>query len=331
MLLGSPQDDNNPPNESIDMVPKSSRTPLLFLFKLFARLPIGALQGIARSLTGLILLMPSASISKTVRRNLLLTYPEKTEQEREQMTKDSLRSQAMSLMEFIKTWGSPPQYSVDQIREVHGKELFLEALKNPKGLIGIIPHQGTWEMMNAWVNQYTAPTIMYKPADNPSLDAFVLAARSRLNATLVPTDESGVRSIFRTLKQGGFAAILPDHTPDESGGILSPFFGHHVLTTTLVSRLAQKTGCGVIQMACIRRDDGDGFDIFFEELPEEIHSQDLQTSVNTLNVAVENLIRRNPIQYQWAYKRFKDAPNLKDIYRMSDAEVKQVLADKPKV
>lgn len=318
------------PNESINMTTKPSRTPLLFLFNLFARLPIGALQNIARSLTALISLVPNASVAKTVRRNFLLTYPEKTEQEREQMTKDSLRSQAMSLLEFVKTWGNPPQYSIDQIREVHGKEMFLEALKNPKGLIGIIPHHGTWEMMNAWVNQYTAPTIMYKPADNPSLDAFVLAARSRLNATLVTTDESGVRAIFRTLKQGGFAAILPDHTPDESGGIIAPFFGHDVLTTTLVSRLAQKTGCGVVQMACIRREDGDGFDLFFEELPDEIRSKDLQTSVNTLNIAVENLIRRDPIQYQWSYKRFKDAPYLKDIYRMSEEEALQVLANKPK-
>lgn len=312
------------------MTTKPSRTPLLFLFNLFAHLPIGALQSIARSLTGLILLIPNASIYKTVRRNFLLTYPEKTEQEREQMTKDSLRSQAMSMLEFIKTWGNPPQYSIDQIREVHGEAIFLEALKNPKGLIAIIPHHGTWEMMNAWLNLHTAPTIMYKPADNPSLDAFVLAARSRLNATLVPTDERGVRAIFRTLKQGGFAVILPDHTPDESGGILSPFFGHQVLTTTLVSRLAQKTGCGVVQMACMRRDDGNGFDVFIEELPEAISSTDLKTSVDTLNIAVENLIRRNPTQYQWSYKRFKDAPHFNDIYRILDEEVMQVLANKPK-
>jgi KDO2-lipid IV(A) lauroyltransferase len=118
--------------------------------------------------------------------------------------------------------------------------------------------------------------------------------------------------------------------PYESGGILAPFFGHQVLTTTLVSRLAQKTGCGVVQMSCIRREDGDGFDIFFEELPEDIRSPDLQTSVNVMNIAVEDLIRRNPIQYQWAYKRFKDAPYFKDIYRISEDEVRKILADKAK-
>jgi KDO2-lipid IV(A) lauroyltransferase len=312
------------------MTHKPARTPLLLLLKFLARLPIGLLQGFAKALAGLVLFVPNTSITGTVRRNLLLAYPEKSDQERSEMAVASLRSQAMSFLEFIKSWGNPTQYSIDLIREVHGEKIFLDALKNPKGLIGIIPHHGTWEMMNAWVNLHTAPTIMYKPADNPSLDAFVLAARSRLSATLVPTDESGVRALFRTLKKGGFAAVLPDHVPYESGGILAPFFGHQVLTTTLVSRLAQKTGCGVVQMSCIRREDGDGFDIFFEELPEDIRSPDLQTSVNVMNIAVEDLIRRNPIQYQWAYKRFKDAPYFKDIYRISEDEVRKILADKAK-
>lgn len=51
----------------------------------------------------------------------------------------------------------------------------------------------------------------------------MLEARQRLNATLVPTDETGVRALFKHLKRGGFAAILPDHVPKESGGIYSPF------------------------------------------------------------------------------------------------------------
>ena len=37
-------------------------------------------------------------------------------------------------------------------------------------------------------------------------------ARSREQANLVPTDESGVRQIFKALKQGETTVILPDHT-----------------------------------------------------------------------------------------------------------------------
>jgi KDO2-lipid IV(A) lauroyltransferase len=107
---------------------------------------------------------------------------------------------------------------------------------------------------------------------------------------------------------------------------LSPFFGRQTLTTTLVSRLAQKTQCGVVQLACLRRADGDGFDIHFDMLPDEIRSPDLQVSVDCMNRAVEALIRRDPVQYQWAYKRFKDAPQFNEIYRMNEADAKVALA-----
>ncbi len=39
-------------------------------------------------------------------------------------------------------------------------------------------------------------------------DQFVREARSREQAHLVPTDESGVRQIFKALKQGGTTVIL---------------------------------------------------------------------------------------------------------------------------
>ena len=308
------------------MTDTKKHTPLLFILRFFARLPMRTVQTFARSIAGMMLLFPNTGIAKTVRRNLIIAYPEKTDAEIAALTAASMRSQAMSMMEFVKSWGNPPQYSIDQIRDVHGKDMFIEALKNPKGLIGIVPHHGTWEMMNAWVSQYTNSTIMYKPAEDPSLDAFVLEARSRLDATLVPTDESGVRAMFRAIKKGGFGAILPDHVPYESGGILSPFFGRQTLTTTLVSRLAQKTGSGVVILYCLRRQDGDGFDIYFETLPDEIRSEDLQVSVDTMNRVVEAIIRRDPEQYQWAYKRFKDAPQFNEIYRMTEDDAKVALA-----
>lgn len=92
-------------------------------------------------------------------------------------------------------------------------------------MLAIVPHLGTWEMMNAWLNQFGAPTIMYKPVKGKMANDFVLQGRSRLNATLVPTNGSGVKAVFKTLKQGGFSIILPDHVPNPSGDIIVPFLG----------------------------------------------------------------------------------------------------------
>ena len=169
--------------------------------------------------------------------------------------------------------------------------------------------------MNAWVNQHTNPVIMYKPSKNKDLDRFMLKSRQQLNATLVPTDDSGVLALFKHLKQGGFSAILPDHIPKASGGIYSPFFGLNAFSSTLLSKLAAKTQCSVVGLTCIRRQDLSGFDLHFTELSADINSKDLQLSVDTLNKEIERMIDVAPEQYLWAYKRFRKLEGGKNLYK----------------
>ncbi|XID75732.1 lysophospholipid acyltransferase family protein [Alkanindiges sp. WGS2144] len=288
----------------------------MYLFlKILSALPLFTLRFLARCIANLIILMPHTGMRWIVHINLSLAYPKLSAQQRESLEKASIYSQCFTAVESIKSWGMPTDYSLAQIRTVSGSELLLTALQQAHGLILVVPHFGTWELMNAWINQYASPVIMYKPSKNASVDRFMLEARQRLNATLVPTNDSGVRAIFKALKKGGVTAILPDHVPDHSGGIYAPFFGQQVLTTTLVSRLAQKTQCSVLGLSCIRRSDLSGFDLICEKLNSQILSQDLQQSVNALNADIERMIARAPEQYMWGYKRFKQTQAQSEIYK----------------
>lgn len=288
---------------------------MYFLLKILARLPLPILHYLARWVALFIIIMPYAGMRWVVRVNLSLTYPQLSQQQRLQLERASIYSQCLTAAESIKSWGMPTSYSLAQIHSISGTDILLQALKNPKGVIAVVPHFGTWELMNAWLNQYASPVIMYKPSKDAGVDRFMLEARQRLNATLVPTNDSGVRAIFKALKTGGFTAILPDHVPDHSGGIYAPFFGHSVLTTTLVSKLAQKTQCSVLGLSCIRRPDLSGFDIVCELLDHRILDQDLQVSVKTMNTEIERMIARAPEQYMWGYKRFKQMQNLSNVYK----------------
>lgn len=274
------------------------------LLKNFSRLPLRLIQVTARSV-GWLLYVSNSSARRVTEINLKSAYPELSESERDQLTKRSLKSQCMTYAESVKIWGSAPEFALEQIKAVHGEDIFLDALQNPNGTLAVVPHFGTWELMNAWVNLHTAPVIMYKPSKNPDVDRFMLEARQRLNATLVPTDETGVRALFKHLKQGGFAAILPDHVPKESGGIYSPFFGQNALSSTLLSKLAAKTQCSVIGLSCLRREDLSGFELHVQTLSAEINAKDLQLSVDTLNKEMERMINVAPEQYLWGYKRFR--------------------------
>ncbi|WP_180068700.1 lysophospholipid acyltransferase family protein [Acinetobacter sp. YH16038] len=283
------------------------------LLKNFSKLPLRFIQNLAKSV-GSLLYITNSSIRRTTEINLRIAYPELSASKRTRLAKRSVQSQCMTYAESVKIWGSEPEFALKQIRNIHHPEIFTDALKNPNGTLAVVPHFGTWELLNAWVNQHTSPVIMYKPSKNPDVDRFMLEARQRLNATLVPTDETGVRALFKHLKQGGFAAILPDHVPKESGGIYSPFYGQNALSSTLLSKLATKTQCSVIGLSCLRHDDLNGFDIHVTELSIDILSKDLQLSVDTLNKEMERMINIAPEQYLWGYKRFRKIEGKRCLY-----------------
>ena len=277
-----------------------------FYITLLRILPLTFLRSIAKVAAYFINQNPSKSMLWKTRVNIALAYPELNPEQKEQLARESVTKQCLSYIESGKCWAMPPEWSIQQIHTVHNLEVLTNALKDPKGALIITPHLGTWEMMNAWVHQYGTPTIMYKPMKDSGFNAFALHARQRLNATLVPTDANGVKALFKNLKQGGFSVILPDHVPQPSGGVVVPFFGIPCLTSTLASKMAQKTQCRLVGLSCFRREDGEGFEVYCDNLNyPELYDRDIEVATTALNKAVEQMINRFPTEYMWGYKRFR--------------------------
>ena len=279
-----------------------------FYTTLLRILPLAFLRSIAKVAAYFINQNSDKSMLWETRVNLSLTYPDIPESEREKLAKESVTKQCLSYIESGKCWAMPPEWSIQQIKTVHHLDVLTNALNDHRGALIITPHLGTWEMMNAWIHQYGIPTIMYKPMKNEDFNAFALQARQRLNATLVATDANGVKTLFKNLKQGGFSIILPDHVPQPSGGVVVPFFGIPCLTSTLASKMAQKTQCRLVGLSCFRRAEGEGFEVYCDDLNDpQLYDADLDVATAALNKAVEAMINRFPAEYMWGYKRFRGA------------------------
>ena len=285
------------------------------------------MRAVALFVAWIAILIPDLKIKRTIRINLRLAFAEFSEEECDCFTKAVIKNQALIAVESIKCWAMPPEWSIAQIDNVYNKEVFDEALANPNGMLAIVPHLGTWEMMNAWINQFGSPTILYKPTKNQTLDEFILEGRQRLNATLVPTDASGVKAIFKTLKSGGFSIILPDHVPQPSGGVIVPFFGIETLSSTLAPKLASKTKCALVGLSCLRNDNN-GFDIYCTKLDDpDLYARDMNVATKALNNAMEQMIRVCPSNYMWSYRRFKHLPNLGNPYKATNEQLVKYLKD----
>ncbi len=286
-------------------------------YNLFRFIPLFVLRLLATFVAWVMMLLPNLSVHNSIRRNLLLAHPDLNERQRQKIHRQIIKNQCLTSVESVKCWAMSPEWNIKQIKQVHNIEVLMDGLKNPNGMLAIVPHLGTWEVMNAWLNQHGSPTIMYKPVKGKISNDFVLQGRERLNSTLVPTDASGVKAIFKTLKKGGFSIILPDHVPEPSGGVVVPFFGIPTLSSTLAPKLASKTKCALVGLVCLRRADGQGFDIHCYPLDDEkLYHRDMNIATSALNQAMQRMIEPISEHYMWGYRRFKHVPNITNVYTM---------------
>ena len=89
---------------------------------------------------------------------------------------------------------------------------------------------------------YGPITAIYRPARKAWLARLERLARSRPGLTVVPASLSGIRQMFRTLKDNQAVALLTDQVPPEGLGVWAPFFGKPAYTMTLAARLALQSG-----------------------------------------------------------------------------------------
>lgn len=296
------------------MTERSSKNSAYGLLKYISRQPLSVSRWIARILALIVNIFKVSKTSDVIRLNLEISLSELSTQERERITRAAIRNELMSYFEFFSIWGSSNQKNIERVHKVIGEDLLHDALAQNKGLVLIVPHFGTWEIMNAYVAQFTSMTIMYKPVKNQAADQFVRAARSREQANLVPTDESGVRQIFKALKQGGTTVILPDHTPNV-GGEYIPYFGVPLATSNLSAKLIQKTKARALFLYALRNENA-GFDIHIETIDEKIYQGDANQGTGIIINTIENLIQRHPEHYHWSYKRFRAHEDLGNIYKL---------------
>jgi KDO2-lipid IV(A) lauroyltransferase len=92
--------------------------------------------------------------------------------------------------------------------------------------------------------------------------------------------------------------------PDEGDGVYAPFFGRPAYTITLVQKLQQVSGAPVVTIGVERLGFGRGYR--FHAVPmAEAMSTDPVIAATQMNRALEDMIRKMPLQYLWGYNRYR--------------------------
>ena len=270
------------------------------LMWLAARLPVRVFHALGIALGGLFWISNSRK-RRVVEANLALARPDLVDAARRKLARECVRECGVSLVEVFGIWTNPRR-TLAGVHEVRGQELFEGALAAQRGLILCAPHLGSWEVANYWIGARTPFATFYTQPRYPQAEMLLRRLREGGASIQFPIDDSGVRRVFRHLKDGGVVSIMPDHVPRE-GSVVAPFFGVPALTMTLLPRLAQRTGAAVLMLFVERLPRG--FRVHFRTPPAALLDPDPQVACTAMNAAIETCVRDAFTQYQWNYKRFK--------------------------
>ncbi len=166
------------------------------------------------------------------------------------------------------------------------------------------PHLGAFEVAGRFLAEHFPIAIMYRAPKLRWLEPLLLVGRRHGHARLVTADRRGVRELLKSLRAGGAVGILPDQTPGGGEGVWAPFFGRPAYTVSLLGRLQQATGAPIAVGFAERLPAGKGFRIRGKLLADPL-PEDPVEAATAVNAAIEDLVRMCPVQYLWAYNRYK--------------------------
>ncbi len=270
------------------------------LFDLFAHLPLGLLHRIGAAFGWLVYLF-SGNYAAQMRENLDNFCKRQSQSNFRDLLHANVAEAGKSIAELPWVWRRPLDQVLGSVRTSQGWNHVESALAAGKGLIVLTPHLGCFEVMGLFVAARVPMTSMYRVPKLAWLDEVTRSGRQRGHLRMVRADVSGVRAMYKALKRGETIGVLPDQVPGNGEGEWADFFGHPAYTMSLIGRLLESSGAGVVMTFAERLPKGKGYAIHIEPL-----LIDMSIPVTgQINAALEKAISACPAQYLWSYNRYK--------------------------
>lgn len=232
--------------------------------------------------------------------NLSKAYPDKSIAEIRLIADNVWRNIGRVSVEFIR---SRELLSEEKV-PVEGRTLIADALKEGKGAVLLSAHYCNWEFAGIFIQRFIHEFVaVYRPMKNPFVDEWIRQKRS-MGGIPVILHRQAVKASFKLMRQNGVIGILADQNLYH-GGIFVDFFGRPAATTTLPALLHVRTGAPVI-LTHIGRENGT-FRMYFERLsfPDVAEDQRITSITQTINDAMERVIRERPEWWFWIHNRWK--------------------------
>jgi KDO2-lipid IV(A) lauroyltransferase len=187
-------------------------------------------------------------------------------------------------------------------------------LDSGKRVMILAAHHCNWEwlLLRCSTAFHEPMFAAYKPATVASGDRALKRMRTRFGATLVPAKQI-VQQLIEQRGKVRLLALVADQSPSVSNEQQSwlPFFGQQTAFYRGPGWIASKLGYTVL-LAAMRRERPGHYAVRFVPLASAGQITDPDDVLRAYARELEAHVRAHPVEYFWAYKRWKRAKRLYD-------------------
>lgn len=248
-------------------------------------------------------------------RNLEIAFPEKPEEERQQILKGAFRN----LGRVMAVTSRFDKLTSDDLRELVDYEpspafisKYEATRKEGRGRIILGGHIGNWELQAFVYPMLFEPlSFLARRMDNPLIEERIRNMRSRFGNRQVDKENSA-STILRTLRGGGAVGVLADVNSHPKEGVFVPFFGVPACTASGVAMLAIRANSVIVPMWAVWDAGRQKYKIVHDDIIEPSNTgdraRDIEETTALYVAATERVIRAHPDQWIWIHRRWKTRP-----------------------
>lgn len=245
---------------------------------------------------------------EVVRKNLVNSFPEKSEKEIVRIEKKYYHSLCDVSVESFKTLHISDKEMRRRV-DVQGTDLVEAAASRGKSVILLLGHCGCWEWVQEITVRYKAPRIsgeIYKHISDPFVQEVMDTIRHRWNTVLIEMRQT-MRTLVRMQQAGepyiiGFISDQRAYSPNKRW---MTFMNQHTDYLSGGEELAMRIGAEILFLDVERTKRGHYRMTFRKVEPEDMTIEAPYTQ--TFYRMLETSIRRQPEIWLWSHDRWKNS------------------------
>lgn len=260
--------------------------------------------------------------TRAARKRIAAALPDQPDQEHDRIVRGMWRNLGRVLAEYTqldKIVAGMQTETGNRYVELVGFEPLQQLATDKKPVIVVTAHCANWEVMPAAAAALGLHiTVFHRPLNNPLVEGWLRALRTRLGIVLLAKghEHGGSRKVIAALRKGTFLGLLVDQA--FRGGPRSLFFGQAVRTTSAPASLAAYFDCPIYPMSIVRLG-GCRFRITLHPALPLATAPDRDTMLREttcqIDQTLEALIRQHPEQWLWLHNRWKSWPEYEAIQK----------------